>query len=60
MTGSVLPITVRVIEYELPGALEPELKPAALYRLITTLLDHQDTNVRLAKPTKCTDDVEME
>ena len=44
--GSVLPITVRVIEYELPGALEPELKPAALYRLITTLLDHQEISAQ--------------
>lgn len=38
MTGSTLPIAVRVIEYELPGALEPE----PLFRLITTLLDEKE------------------
>ena len=38
MTSSTLPIAVRVIEYELPGALEPE----PLYRLITTVLDEKE------------------
>ena len=38
----VLPIAVRVIEYELPGALEPE----PLYRLITTILDDQEINAQ--------------
>ena len=38
MAGSTLPIAVRVIEYELPGALEPE----PLYRLITTLMDEKE------------------
>ena len=38
----VLPIAVRVIEYELPGALEPE----PLYRLITTILDDKEINAQ--------------
>ena len=38
MTSSTLPIAVRVIKYELPGALEPE----PLYRLITTVLDEKE------------------
>ena len=42
MTGSVLPIAVRVIEYELPGALEP----VPLYRLITTILDDKEINAQ--------------
>jgi len=42
MTGSVLPIAVRVIEYELPGALEPE----PLYRLITTIIDDKEINAQ--------------
>ena len=42
MTGSVLPIAVRVIEYELPGALEPE----PMYRLITTILDDKEINAQ--------------
>ena len=44
MTGSVLPIAVRVVEYELPGALEPEPKPATLYRLITTIVDEKEVS----------------
>lgn len=42
MTGSVLPIAVRVIEYELPGALEPE----PLYRLITTIVDDKELSAQ--------------
>lgn len=42
MTGSVLPIAVRVIEYQLPGALAPE----PLYRLITTLVDDQEVSAQ--------------
>ena len=38
----VLPIAVRVIEYELPGALEPE----PVYRLITTILDDKEINAQ--------------
>jgi hypothetical protein len=46
MTNSALPLSVRVIEYELPGALEPE----PLYRLITTVLDDKEINAQtLAK-----------
>jgi hypothetical protein len=37
MTGSTKPITVRVIDYQLPGM--PDAEP--IYRLITTLLDHE-------------------
>ena len=36
------PIAVRVIEYRLPGALEPE----PLYRLITTLVDHLEASAQ--------------
>ena len=42
MTGSVLPIAVRVIEYEMPGALEPE----PLYRLITTIMDDKELSAQ--------------
>ena len=42
MTGSTLPIAVRVIEYELPGALEPE----PLYRLITTIVDDKELSAQ--------------
>lgn len=42
MTGSVLPIAVRVIEYELPGALEPE----PVYRLITTIVDDKELSAQ--------------
>lgn len=42
MTSCTKPIAVRVIEYELPGALKPE----PLYRLITTLLDHQEISAQ--------------
>ena len=42
MTGSALPIAVRVIEYELPGALEP----GPLYRLITTLVDDKEMSAQ--------------
>jgi hypothetical protein len=42
MAGSTLPIAVRVIEYELPGALEPE----PVYRLITTILDDKEINAQ--------------
>lgn len=38
----IVPITVRVIEYQLPGALEPE----PLYRLITTLVDHREVSAQ--------------
>lgn len=38
MTSCTKPIAVRVIEYELAGALEPE----PLYRLITTLIDEKE------------------
>ena len=42
MTGSALPIAVRVIEYELPGALEP----GPLYRLITTWVDDKEMSAQ--------------
>ena len=42
MASSTLPIAVRVIEYELPGALEPE----PLYRLITTLMDDKEISAQ--------------
>ena len=42
MTSCTLPIAVRVIEYELPGALEPE----PLYRLITTIVDDQEVSAQ--------------
>jgi hypothetical protein len=42
MTGSVLPIAVRVIESQLPGAPAPE----PLHRLITTLLDDQEVSAQ--------------
>jgi hypothetical protein len=42
MTGSTQPIAVRVIEYELPGALEPE----PLFRLITTLVDDKEISAQ--------------
>ena len=42
MASSTLPIAVRVIEYELPDALEPE----PLYRLITTLMDEKEISAQ--------------
>ena len=42
MASSTLPIAVRVIEYELPGALEPE----PLFRLITTLMDDKEISAQ--------------
>lgn len=42
MTGCTLPIAVRVIEYEVPGALEPE----PLYRLITTIVDDKELSAQ--------------
>ena len=46
MTSCTKPIAVRVIAYELPGALEPE----PLYRLITTLIDEKEISAQaLAK-----------
>lgn len=42
MASSTQPIAVRVIEYELPGALEPE----PLYRLITTLVDDKEISAQ--------------
>jgi hypothetical protein len=38
----ITPITVRVIQYQLPSSLEPE----PLYRLITTLVDHQEISAQ--------------
>jgi hypothetical protein len=40
MTGSTTPITVRVIDYQLPGL--PDAEP--IYRLITTLLDDKQAS----------------
>ena len=42
MASSTPPIAVRVIEYELPGALEPE----PLFRLITTLMDDKEISAQ--------------
>jgi len=40
MTGSTTPITVRVIDYQLPGV--PDAEP--IYRVITTLLDDKEAS----------------
>jgi hypothetical protein len=46
MGSSVQPITVRVIEYQLPGALESESPSENVYRLITTVLDPQEVSAQ--------------